>query len=392
MAGGNNGFHRYSHGHTDLVLAVSHNTDGTRAATASSDHRVKVWERDEASGQWSAIDTWIAHDAEVTDIRWTGPYVGEHLGTISEDGLLRIWQEDGTQPPHSGRRFRKLFEQVTATGVPYMCLDFKTLGTETYLAAVTRDGYLSVFEPQDHDDLSAWQVMWSDYLCKYPSRMDETAFRLSWHKERVPAWPAVVAGLDRKSLGLAVAVGDMVKVFRTDRERKFYIGAVLDGARALVRDVAWANGSMRGYDLLATASKDGFVRIYELHTPAAVGLPTSSFLQQDPHIARRDSDHLQSSSPAVQAAVRSGIGAGLAAGARGRRDEGASVVPGAIKQDAKLVAELEVKGGGTPWRVSWSPLGDVLIASGDDGAVRLWKKAVDGKWLEAAEINATRGP
>ncbi|KAK3063412.1 hypothetical protein LTR53_018917, partial [Teratosphaeriaceae sp. CCFEE 6253] len=172
-----------------------------------------------------------------------------HLGTIGEDGLARIWQEDVGAAFNSGKRFRKIFEQTTATGVPYMSLDFKNIGTETYLAVITRDGYLSVCEPVDHDDLSAWRIMWSDYLCKTPSRTEETGFRLSWHEEKLPAWPAILAGLDRKSLSLAAAVGDVVKVFRTDKDRKFYTAAILEGSKALVRDVSWANGSVRGFDM-----------------------------------------------------------------------------------------------------------------------------------------------
>jgi len=375
MAG--NGFHRFPHGHSDLVLAVAYNLTGTRAATASSDHRVKVWDRDDSSGQWAVTDTWTAHDAEVTDIQWLGPYVGEHLGTIGEDGLLRLWHEDPTQTARSGRRFRKVFERVTATGVPYMSLDLKSVGTESYLAVVTRDGYLSVCEPEDPDDLSAWRVMWAEYLCRIPSRMEETGFRLSWHKERVPPWPAVVAGLDRKSLGFAAAVGDVAKVFRTDRDRKFYLAATLEGAKALVRDVSWANGAVRGFDVLATASKDGFVRIYELHTPGAAGLSTSSLPPQD---------DAQTISPSTAGrTMRSGIGAGLGGG----REDRAGIL-GAVRQEAKLVAELEVHGG-APSRVNWSPVGDVLVCSADDGTVRLWRKAVDGKWLEAAEIDATKG-
>ncbi|KAK0916783.1 hypothetical protein LTR02_000554 [Friedmanniomyces endolithicus] len=357
------GFHRLSHGHLDLVLATSFNHYGTRMATASSDHRVKVWDRNDKTGHWIVTDVWTAHNAEVTDVKWTGPYTGEHLGTIGEDGLARLWREDIHEPPNSGRRFKKIFEQTTATGVPYMSLDFKTLGAETYLAVSTRDGYLSVSEPEDHDDLSAWRILWSDYLCKTPSRTEETGFRLSWHQEKLPAWPAVLAGLDRRSLSLAVAVGDVVKVFRTDRDRKFYTAAVLEGAKGLVRDVGWANGSMRGFDVLATASKDGDAIAAE---PS--GVPVRTRADQPP---------------------RSGIGAGLAGGTRGKRDESAGV-PGAVRQEAKLVAELETHGG-APWRVRWSAMGDLLISSGDDGTIRVWKKAVDGKWMEAAEIDATRG-
>lgn len=60
------GFHRFAHGHQDLVLAVSYNFYGTRMVTASSDHRLKVWDRKDE--RWVLTDEWKAHDAEVTDV------------------------------------------------------------------------------------------------------------------------------------------------------------------------------------------------------------------------------------------------------------------------------------------------------------------------------------
>lgn len=373
---GSNGFQRFSHGHQDLLLAVSYNFYGTRMASASADHKVKVWDRNDKSGQWVVIDVWTAHDAEVTDVVWNGPFVGEHLVTVGEDGLMRVWQEDVNEAHNSGRRFKRIFEKKTATGVPYVCLDLKNIGTETYLAAITRDGYLTVCEPEDHDDLSDWRIMWADYLVKTPSRTEETAFRLSWHKEKIPAWPAVIAGLDRKSLSLAVAVGTSVKVFRTDKDRKFYTAATLEGAKDLVRDVDWANGSMRGFDAIATASKDGFVRIYELHT-----------VPHPPSLSGSTSGDNSSSAPSpMTRPQRSGIGAGLAGGVRGSRDESAGA-PGAVKQETKLVAELDAQSQ-TPWRVSWAPMADMLLSTGDDGTSRIWKKSIEGKWLQAAEIDA----
>ena len=378
----NSTFHRFPHNHQDLVLAISYNFYGTRMATASSDHRIKVWDRSDKTNQWSVTDDWTAHDAEVTDVKWNGPFVGEHLGSMGEDGLMRVWEEDVNEAANSGRRFKKIFELVTPTGVPFMGLGFKNVGMETYCAVVTRDGFLTVMEPEDHDELSAWKVMWSDYLCPTPARTEETGFRLSWHQEKLPAWTAVVAGLERQSLSVAVAVGEVVRVYRTDRERRFYVACVLEGAKGLIRDVSWANGSMRGFDVIATASKDGFVRIYEVHTPGATAMSTSSAPQTN-------GPNGVSSQQSSSRQPRSGIGAGLASGARGRRDDN-TAAPGAIKQEAKLVAEFEAHDG-APWRVSWSQMGDILVSTGDDGTVRLWKKAVDGKWLEAAEIDAGGG-
>lgn len=378
----NNTFHRFSPGHTDLILSLSYNFYGTRLATASADHRVKVWDRSDSAGTWSISDTWTAHDAEVTDISWNGPFVGTHIATIGEDGLLKVWMEDVNEAPNSGRRWRRIFERVTGTGMPFMSVEFKAVGMETYLAVATRDGYLEILEPEEQADLSSWRVLWAEQMGKGPApRTEETGFRVSWHKEKLPAWPLALAGLDRKALSLAVAVGKEVRVYRTDRERRFYVAAVLEGAKGLVRDVSWANGSMRGFDVIATASKDGFVRVYEVHTLGVGALSTSS-------TAMSTGPTSTTVAPISGKNARSGIGAGLAGSSRGRRDD-STTAAGAIKQEVKLVADLEAHAG-APWRVQWSQMGDILISSGDDGAVRLWKKAIDGKWLEASEIDATK--
>jgi nucleoporin SEH1 len=65
-------FTTFSHGHQDLVLAVDFNYFGTRMVTASSDHRLKVWDKKDES--WSLIESWKAHDAEVTDVSHVADY------------------------------------------------------------------------------------------------------------------------------------------------------------------------------------------------------------------------------------------------------------------------------------------------------------------------------
>ena len=39
------------------------------------------------------------------------------------------------------------------------------------------------------------------------------------------------------------------------------------------------------------------------------------------------------------------------------------------------------------WKQLTDILGDLLVTTGDDGAVRSYKKAVSGKWLEYAQID-----
>lgn len=159
-----------------------------------------------------------------------------------------------------------------------------------------------------------------------------------------------MAGLDRKSLGLAVAHMNSVSIFRTDRSKRFFLVAELKGARQIIRDVAWANGSMRGYDVIATASKDGAIRLYELSTPrsdkAAAGSSSTS------------TDMTSHSLTAKQASNQpSGIGKGLASSSKlpdATQDDEQS--PGRIRQDAKLVDEL-TNHHGAVWRVAFSQMG-----------------------------------
>lgn len=282
--------------------------------------------------------------------------MGEILGSIGEDGMFNLWQEDVVETPNSGRRFRKISSLRSETNVPFTSLDFKNIMTETCVALITRDGYLAVYEPIDSDNLTEWRPITRQYVCSTPSRQEETGFKVCFHHEKLPCWTAIQAGLDRNALSLAVAAMDVVKILRTDKGRRLYEAAQLTGARNIIRDVAWANGAMRGFDVVATASKDGAIRIYELSTPTAVqGAAATSGVLIPPTIVETPS------SPRGGSGARnapSGIGAGLAGASRSKESaQGEDQNPGAIKHAVKLVAEL-TQHHGAVWRVSFSQMGE----------------------------------
>ena len=85
----NNEFVPFNHGHEDVVRAVNFGKSfnpsafygsrsnivpdyyGKRKVTAGADHRLKVWNKQEAqdgTAIWKLVDTWRAHDAEVLDV------------------------------------------------------------------------------------------------------------------------------------------------------------------------------------------------------------------------------------------------------------------------------------------------------------------------------------
>lgn len=341
----------FQHGHHDSILACDFNFYGTRMVSASVDHQLKVWDRKEDI--WTVTDSWKAHDAEIVDVKWNGPFMGEVIGSIGEDGRFKLWEEDLTEMPGSHHRFRLIMTLLSETRVPFMSLDFKNVLSETYVALITRDGFLSVYEPINHDNLSEWQVLMQQYICATPSRQEETGFRVCFHREMNPAWPAVQAGLDSKSLSIAVASMMTVKILRTDKDRKFYLAAELEGARNIVRDVAWANGSMRGYDVIATASKDGVIRVYELHTPDRKAIsqqPNPSEAEAIPDQANLDA--LKHPPSAITAALANPTNNGASAADITK----SNVAAGRIMQVPKLVAELNPHVGAA-WRVAFSQQG-----------------------------------
>ena len=65
------GFADFDAGHRDLVTVTKFNFYGNRIVTASSDHRMKVW--DQKDDEWQLVDTWRAHDAEIRDVSKTVP-------------------------------------------------------------------------------------------------------------------------------------------------------------------------------------------------------------------------------------------------------------------------------------------------------------------------------
>lgn len=273
-------------------------------------------------------------------MKWNGPLNGTFLGSISEDGNFKLWQEDAAQAPKSGRRFKCIMSLASKTRLPWVSLDFKNVGTDTFLALITYDGNFTILEPRNHENLAG---EWSDWMegqdfwaCDpIPHRSEETAFKVVFHQDALPCYTALAAGLDSKALSIAVSVMNTIKIYRSNGQKQLHLAAELTGATDLVRDVAWAEGSVRGFDLLATASKDEHVRVYEIHTYAAE--------EQDVQPGRRGSlrsvDDRRQSVSKPKAKVPSGIGAKLA-GITRTDSHGGPVVPtgpGRLRHQVKLV-------------------------------------------------------
>ncbi|BCS08919.1 nucleoporin SEH1 [Aspergillus tubingensis] len=369
------GFADFDAGHRDLVSVTKFNFYGNRIVTASTDHRMKVW--DQKDGEWQLVDTWRAHDAEIRDATWNGPFTGQHIGSVGEDMKCKIWQEDVTQPPNSGRRFRSIFRMTAPQRHPFVSIDFRNIDLESWMAVITRDGYLMIMEPVSPDTLADWQPLDQFRVCTAPQRGEETSFKVQFHHDPSDITHSVLPSSDRKSLSLVVAAMDSVKIYRTDASRRFYHAIELTGHGGLVRDISWANGSVRGYDLIASGCKDGFIRVFEVYTTASgSGSQTSN----------GNHAHSSSQSSSIRATTQSGIGSALASRAPVSMSSRAAPADSQFKHSFKEIACIDSKHLDV-WQVGFSYAGDCLISSGDDGIVRFWKKSLSGEWLEYAETD-----
>ena len=235
-----------------------------------------------------------------------------------------------------------------------------------------------------------------------PARGEETSFKVVFDPNIEPCYNAIRQGVPKDSLAVVVAGMNRASIWRTKEishnvslgsstSKEFYLAAELKGHRGLVRDVAWAPGSIRGFDIVATACKDGFVRVFQVTTPAKGGKqPRSKDYAKTPeHVvvaAHRASENGARNTP-------SGIGAGLA-GARssatgsGSRQQEADGKQGEIFHVAKEVSRLENR---TPvWTVDFDDDGQLLGSTGDDGKLMLWRREPSGVWSKSAELALNR--
>ncbi|KAL8780482.1 MAG: hypothetical protein Q9213_006442 [Squamulea squamosa] len=333
-------------------------------------------------------------------VKWIGPSLGSAFGTIGDDGKFKLWREDSSQAPQSGRRFRCIFSQSPPNPVSYTSLDFKTVRHEVWMAIVSSDGLLCLLEPSEPESLHAWKELDSTYPCGQQSRGSEPTFRISLHQAVGPSYHAVSGGLDPKAISLVLSATNSIKILRATRSEdgnvQFHQMLDIEGIASAINDVSWAPGSIRPYDLIATACNDGSVRVYEVTIPQHAGLQSPNTSSGSQASMR---DRLNSSKHARH--TPSGIGAGLAGFSRVEAMFGSN--GGTRIQHAwKEIAVLRHKGATPVWRVRWThdgeylqslhsltlahgSLGSTIASTGDSGTLQLWRQNLDGVFVEFAE-------
>ena len=297
--------------------------------------------------------------------------MGQTLGSIGNDLKFKVWEEDKSEPWNSGRRFKCIYTLSSLSRVPYASFDFKSVNiNDTFLALLTKEGNLTVYEAADPESLSSWNILDEFRVCNPPVRGEEVGFSVEFDPCPTPCWTAVAAGLNQKALSLVCAGMDTARVWRTTNMRNFYQAADLAGHGGIVRDVAWLPSNTSGFDTIATACKDGSIRIFEVST-----LATSLI---NGVVSSNDSDGARQTAGESARVNPSGIGAGLAGASRASGATSASgdnQDPSKVYQEAKEVANL-ASHDSMVWRLKWSPISEstcTMLSPGTHTFVQPWE-------------------
>ncbi|BFZ53808.1 epoxide hydrolase, soluble (sEH) [Savitreella phatthalungensis] len=333
-------------GHEDLVTDLAYDYYGQRVVTCSADRTLRVFDIAPSStrstepasegtpspGTWTLSASWKCADAPVLRVSWAFPEHGQIVACASADRTVRVFEEQDHEPGCASRWVERAKLTDARGGVHDLA--FAPAHAGLRLASVAGDGVLRVYEALEPSNLSRWTLMEDvGVVEKRPLRETEASFCLSWCPSRF-CRPTI-----------AVGAMDAVKLYTQDSAGKWRPGPILPHG-GLVRDVEWAPAVGRTYHLLATACKDGHVRVFKLKEQDSHP-PESGDHADDTHTTLDNDDH---------------------------HDHADSHTT----WHADLIADHDDHGAQV-WRVSFNATGTVLSTAGDDAKVRLWKSSLGGE-------------
>ena len=271
--------------------------------------------------------------------------MGQVIGSIGQDLKLKVWQEDQKHSKNTGRLFKNVFSVSSGNLVIYASLDFKVIENDTLMAAVTRDGLLTCYEPIKAEAFDDWKDVDQFWVDGEPlPRGTETSFKVSFQQHNGPTSTVLASGLPQNTISCAVACMEIVKLFRVVREGMSYQFqphfAELRGGQGLIRDLAWCPIAWLDRDLVAASKGDNYIRFYSISFRDMKDIEEPKLLLGS-----------QLAKLPAKKSMASGITAGLTGASMGPGSQ-SSLDIGQVTHEVVLIEELKHAG---VWPIRWVP-------------------------------------
>ncbi|KAL4234460.1 Nucleoporin SEH1 [Mactra antiquata] len=308
--------------HKDLIHDVSYDFFGRRMATCSSDQTVKIWDQGE-DGEWSCSASWKTHSGSVWRVTWAHPEFGQVVATCSFDRTAAVWEErDGEC--RADDQYKSWIKRTSLVDSRTSVTDVKFAPKHLglQLATCSADGIVRIYEAPDMMNLSQWSL-------QHEISSSLRCSCLSWNTSRRHPPMIAVGSNDRNS-----SVGGKLQIYEyNDATRKWNKVETIAMVTDAVHDVAFSPNLGRSYHMLGIATR------------------TLKIITMEPL----------------------------------RRDAALSGQTGLTKFELRQVADFDDHNSQV-WRLCWNVTGTVLVSSGDDNKVRMWKGNYLGNWKCIAEM------
>lgn len=320
-------------GHEELIHDIKYDFYGKHIATASSDQHIKVFDLDSATSSWVLNDLWKAHDSLIVQVTWAHPEFSSSkiLASCSYDRTVKLWQEQPDEMQGSGRRWMKLCTLAIESYGPIYDVVFAPSHLGFKLGCVGSDGIFRIYESLEPSDLSNWTLTVEIPILnqQLPAKNLQSSFSIEWCPAKFSDTEMfIVIALDQGFIYSSLTESKKGEDESEDSSVKYKKICSLPEHNGLIRSVSWAPSMGRGYHLIATGCKDGFVRIFKATEQTNNTLKIETIATLDDHK-------------------------------------------------------------GEVWRVNWNLSGTILSSAGDDGKVRLWKCNYLKEWKCMSIINSS---
>ncbi|KAJ8537662.1 hypothetical protein K7X08_014202 [Anisodus acutangulus] len=247
-------------GHDNGVRSVSWNVNGELLATCGGDKSVWIWEV-LPGNEFDCVSVLQGHTKYAKMVQWLGDY---DLFSCSNDNTIKVWEE--TREEDDWPCIQTLGKSDSGHTSTISCLSFNKYGDK--MVSCSDDLTIKIWSCESETNYVGSKTFWK-HVCTLSGYHDRTIFSVDWMREAIHWVP-----VEEPAIIASVGADDAIRLFIENKDNEvdgFTFKLLLKKEKAHemnINSVKWNAGDKR---LLASASDDGTVKIWELVCPCPAG-------------------------------------------------------------------------------------------------------------------------